>query len=258
MGRVLRPGPGSIEGLRWLARVGPAPLEAWRCAMGWSEVATRNHARRLEREGWLERHPMTRGQGSLFIATRTGVAVLGISVRAAGPPAPTWWAHHCGCAWAAAWLTARGRELLGGRELLEAPAWSGEIRWHDHKGYHRSGHRPDLVVLRNGGRIAVEVELAQKSAERLKAIIGLHARWRAARATGGVIYICADEDGCDRIRTIAERTGLLAMRGGGLRVELLDTIRAQALAACERTRANRAGARPGVGSTAVPAVAHGS
>jgi len=73
-----------------------------------------------------------------------------------------------------------------------------------------------------------------------------------------VIYICADEDGCDRIRTIAERTGLLAMRGGGLRVELLDTIRAQALAACERPRANRAGARPGVGSTAVAAVAHGS
>jgi hypothetical protein len=99
---------------------------------------------------------------------------------------------------------------------------------------------------------------AQKSAERLKAIIGLHARWRAARATGGVIYICADQDGCDRIRTIAERTGLLAMRGGGLRVELLDTIRAQALAACEQTRASRAGERPGVRTGAGQAIAHGS
>jgi hypothetical protein len=47
------------------------------------------------------------------------------------------------------------------------------------------------------------------------------------------------------------------MRGGGLRVELLDTIKAQALAACEQTRASRAGARPGVPST-VQAVAHGS
>jgi hypothetical protein len=44
MGRVLRPGPASMEGLRWLARVGLAPLEAWRCAMGWSEVATHNLA----------------------------------------------------------------------------------------------------------------------------------------------------------------------------------------------------------------------
>jgi hypothetical protein len=231
-----------MEGLSWLARVGPAPLDAWRCAMGWSEVAARNHARRLKREGWLERHPMTRGHGSLFVATRTGVTVLGIPVRGAGPPAPTWWAHHCGCACAAAWLTARGRGLLGGRELLDNPAWSGEIRWHDHKGAHRSGHRPDVVAVLNGGRVAVEVELAQKSVERSKAIIALHARWRAARATGGVIYICGDEDGCDRIRTLAEKTGLLALNGGGLRIELLDTIKAQTVGACEQTRANRAAA----------------
>lgn len=32
--------------------------------MGWSEVAARHHARRLEREGWLERVPMLRGEGS--------------------------------------------------------------------------------------------------------------------------------------------------------------------------------------------------
>jgi hypothetical protein len=90
MGRVLKPGPASMEGLGWLARVGPAPLDAWRCAMGWSEVAARSHARRLETEGWLERYPMTRGSGSLFVATRTGVRVLGLNLRPAGPPAPTW------------------------------------------------------------------------------------------------------------------------------------------------------------------------
>ena len=77
MTRVLRPGPASIEGLRWLARVGPCPLDAWRCAMGWSEVAARSHARRLEKEGWLARYPMTRGEGCLFVATRTGVSVGG-------------------------------------------------------------------------------------------------------------------------------------------------------------------------------------
>jgi hypothetical protein len=210
--------------------------------MTWSEVAARHHARRLEREGWLARYPMTRGHGSLFLATRTGIAVLGIPVRSSGPPAPTWWAHHCGCAWAAAWLTARGRELLGGRELLDDPAWSDEIYWQDYKGAHTSGHRPDLVgILPTGGHVALEVELAQKSVPRLKAIIFLHAKWRAAGATGGVIYICEDQDGCDRIRRIAEGTGLLATNGAGLRIELLATIKAQAVEACERTRADRAG-----------------
>src|SRR5579875_2757078 len=139
MGRVLRPGPASLAGLRWLARVGPAPLDAWRYAMGWSEVAARSHARRLEAAGWLSRHPMTRGAGSLFVATRAGVRVLGLSLRAAGAPAPTWWAHHCACAWTAAYLDVRGREYLGDRELIEDPAWSARISWTDGKGMHHAG-----------------------------------------------------------------------------------------------------------------------
>ena len=102
--RVLRPGPGSMKGLEWLARAGPSPLDPWRYAMGWSEVAARHHARRLEREGWLERCPTVRGQGSLFLATRKGVLVLGLPLIAATTPARTWWAHDSGCAWTAAWL----------------------------------------------------------------------------------------------------------------------------------------------------------
>lgn len=62
-------------------------MDAWRCSMGWSEVAARSHARRLELEGWLARYPMTRGEGSLFLATRAGIAVSGVPVRAACPPA---------------------------------------------------------------------------------------------------------------------------------------------------------------------------
>jgi hypothetical protein len=80
-----------MKGLEWLARVGPSPLDPWRYAMGWSEVGARHHARRLEREGWLERCPMVRGQGSLFLATRKGVLVLGLPLIAATTPAPTWW-----------------------------------------------------------------------------------------------------------------------------------------------------------------------
>jgi hypothetical protein len=45
----------SMAGLEWLARVGPAPMDAWRCAMGWGERAARSHAMRLEQEGRVER-----------------------------------------------------------------------------------------------------------------------------------------------------------------------------------------------------------
>jgi len=113
--------------------------------MGWSEVTARHHARRREREGWLERCPMVRGQGSLFLATRKGVLVLGLPLIAATTPAPTWWAHDSGCAWTSAWLTVRGRKFLGPRELLDDPEWSGQLNWLDRHSFKRSGHRPDLV-----------------------------------------------------------------------------------------------------------------
>jgi hypothetical protein len=109
-----------------------------------------------------------RTHGSLF-ATRLGVAVASVPVRAAGEPAPTWWANHCGCTWVAAWLTVRGREFIGGRELLGRDEWSDKIIWRDHKGQHDARHRPDLVGIRADGMpVAVEVELAQKSVERFE------------------------------------------------------------------------------------------
>jgi hypothetical protein len=219
--------------------------------MGWSEVAARSHARRLEMEGWLARYPMTRGDGSLFLATRTGIAVAGVPVRAAGPPAPTWWMHHCGVAWAAAWLTARGHEFSGARELLENGVWSGQISWRDRGGYREATHRPDLVAHRNGGHVALEIELAKKSAERLRAILGRHLVWRSVGATGGVVYVCRDVDGCRRIRTVGADIGFVGARHG-LRVELLDAIKMQAVEAREANQRAFGFRRP-----AAHAVGHG-
>jgi hypothetical protein len=208
--------------------------------MGWSEVAACSHARRLEQQGWLVRYPMTRGEGSLFVATRNGNRVLAVSLRAAGVPAPTWWAHHCGCAWMAAWLGLRGHRFLGDRELLEDRAWSGEISWHDRKGYHDAHHRPDLVgTHKEGWHTPIEVELAQKSIERLRAILGMHASWRAYRRTGGVIYVCGNQDGCDRVKRVAEKSGSFPAGSIGLRIELLDTIEREAIQMSEQSRAAR-------------------
>jgi hypothetical protein len=82
---------------------------------------------------------MKRGEGSLFVATRCGVAMTDLGVTAAVAPAATWWAHLSACAWVAAWLTARGREIQGSREVLADPSWTGKLRWHDRNGFHRVG-----------------------------------------------------------------------------------------------------------------------
>lgn len=235
MSRMLRPGPASMRGLGWLARVGPSPLDPWRYAMGWSEVAARNHARRLEREGWLERRPMVRGDGSLFLATRKGIRVLGLPLIAASTPAPTTWAHDSACAWTAAWLTVRGRTYLGPREILDDPHWAGKLDWRDRHSLKRSGHRPDLIGFVSDMAIAFEVELAPKSKARLHAILQLHVGWIVARKTHAVIYICGDDDGSRRIERAAQQVGVDQSRGL-LRIELLDTIKAETVAAFDAAR----------------------
>ena len=224
-----------MKGLEWLARVGPSPLDPWRYAMGWSEVAARHHARRLEREGWLERCPMVRGQGSLFLATRKGILVLGLPLIAATTPAPTWWAHDSGCAWTAAWLTVHGRTYLGPRELLDDSEWSGQLNWLDRHSFKRSGHRPDLVGIMGDRQIPIEVELAPKSKPRLDAILKLHLAWITAHKASGIVYICGDQEGSRRIERAGERVGLY-LSDKYLRIELLDTIKAQTVAAFETAR----------------------
>jgi hypothetical protein len=173
---------------------------------------------------------MKRGDGSLFVATRRGVLMTGVPVTAAIAPAATWWEHLSACAWVAAWLTVRGREIQGCREVLADPSWAGKLRWRDRNGFHKVGHRPDLAWLADGQRAAIEVELVQKSIARLRAILELHADWRAAGKSAGVIYVCADEKGCARIRKRAAEAGLRPGKGG-LRVEPLETIKAVAVAA---------------------------
>jgi len=130
----------------------------------------------------------------------------------------------------AAWLTVHPREFKGSRELLEFDEWSGKIAWWDHKGHHESRHRPDLVAIRLDGRpIAVEIELAPKSIERLRGILRRHAVWRHAGKSNGVHYICGDENARERIRTAAKTGRTFRYDDLGLRLMLLDTIKAEAI-----------------------------
>ncbi len=72
---------------------------------------------------------MTRGLGSLLVATDRGVRVAEVAVSDAARPAPTWWAHDSACAWTAAWLSVRGRDRRGPREILADPQLQGQLEW---------------------------------------------------------------------------------------------------------------------------------
>jgi hypothetical protein len=169
---------------------------------------------------------MTRGEGSLLVATRRGVRMSGLELTAPAVPAPTWWAHDCACAWTAAWLSVRGREWRGPREVLADPELKGKLEWRTGTGTRRSGHRPDLAVLIPAGVVAVEVELARKSGNRLQAVLALYRRWLGEERITGVIYVCGDQSGAERIGKVARETGLPA---DALRTEPLSSVQAQAL-----------------------------
>jgi hypothetical protein len=156
---------------------------------------------------------MMRGHGSLFLATRKFVAVLGLPLIASRAPAPTWWADDSGCTWTAAWLTVRGRAFRGPRELLDDREWSGQLNWFDRDSFKRSGHRPDLVAFRADARLAIEVELAPKSKSRSDAIISPHLGWIIRGKTHAVVYVCGDQEACSQIERAAERAGLYSSSG---------------------------------------------
>jgi hypothetical protein len=191
--------------------------------MGWAPGNARSHAARLTRERWIGRVERPRGKGSLFFATKLGVCVAGVDVPPAPPPAPIWWDHHDASAWVAAWLTVRGRGLVGPRELIGDESWQGEVRVGP--GSRRLVHTPDLVGIVPGHRpAAIEVELARKSKARLRAILGLHSRWIANGKTGACVYICGNAEVHKLVIAQAEHVGLRTS-DGSLRVELLATIK---------------------------------
>lgn len=226
----MKPGPSTLAGLRWLVKVGPAPLGAWGIAMGWGERAVYSHAQRLRAEGWLEICRRVQGEGTLVYASRAGVRYSGVTAAVVDrkPPKVTW--PHCeACAWTAAWLTTRGREILGPQEMLLRREWRGELHWRERGETRGRGHRPDLAGRLPDGRLMpIEVELTEKSPARLKAILALHAQWVTSGTSPAVMYVSASEQLAERVCAEGEKAGL-SVRRGTLRVELLATIEREAV-----------------------------
>jgi hypothetical protein len=63
-----------------------------------------------------------------------------------------------------------------------------------------------------------------------------HQAWITAHKASGIVYICGDQKGSRRIERAGERVGLY-LSDKYLRIELLDTIKAQTAAAFETARA---------------------
>jgi hypothetical protein len=147
-------------------------------------------------------------------------------------PAPVTWPHFAACAWTAAWLTARGRGMVGPREMLVHDRWRGELRWQERGESRKRGHRPDLAGrLADGQVLPIEVELSEKSPARLTAVLRLHAGWVACGKSPAVIYVCATREIAERVLGDGHAAGLSVERGT-LRVELLSTITREAIDAC--------------------------
>ena len=190
--------------------------------MGWSAGTGRSHVARLSREGWIDRVSRPLGKGSLFFATKLGIRVAGVDVPPAPPPAPIWWDHHDASAWVAAWLTVRGRELVGPRELIadelagRGTGFPRRAAARPHPGPRR--HRSRSPPSRDRGRARAQVQGAPASD------LGLHARWIASGKTGACVYICGNEDVHKLVIAQAQQAGLRTS-DGSLRVEMLEAIK---------------------------------
>ena len=192
--------------------------------MGWGLRTAQSHSQRLEREGWLRRYAMTRGNGSLLVATDRGIRVAELALSAPPLPTPTWWAHDCACAWTAAWLTVRRADWRGPREVLADPGLTGKLEWQTRTGWRRSAHRPDLTLAISDGQVVIEVELQRKDTKRLAAILSMYRSWMDASRIAGVVYVCGSQLLADRVREVSLEAGLAAK---ATRIELLDAIRTQ-------------------------------
>jgi hypothetical protein len=211
--RAVGPGPRSVEGLAWLARVGPASGLVWSAAMRWAPATGRSHSIRLRGAGLLEqaaRLPVNRGP--LLYATALGVQCSGVAaVALRKPPSMVSLEHHEACALTAAYLTRRGREMRAPRELLLDDRWVGELDWREHGELRRRRHRPDLIATVDQGRVlAIEVELSSKSPARLRSILQLYAVWLSEGRIDSLLYLVGGEREGRHLTRCAQQTGLEA------------------------------------------------
>jgi hypothetical protein len=180
------------ELVRFVGRHGVVSVEHVMEAMGVGRTAAYRRVAACIEGGLLERLAVLRSEPSLLRATRSGLryAGLGLAVATVSPGAIR---HSLICASVAQRVVRANGEnaVMTERELVLAERIEGEAIASAEVGRPRGGrarlHRPDLVVFREGERIAVEVELTPKAPYRLDELIRA---WRRALCVEEVHYLC--------------------------------------------------------------------
>ena len=181
------------ELVEWVGRLGAVEARQVGVKFSVERSAAYELIARLIKAGLLERVQMIYGEPSLIRATQTGIAFAGLGLPLATIRIGE--LHHwIACADVVLWAERRyGNDaVLSEREIrfqekLErravASAKLGELP----DGRPRL-HRPDLVVDRGDGLVAIEVELTPKAPARLRAIVRA---WRRAACVERVVYFCS-------------------------------------------------------------------
>jgi hypothetical protein len=171
--RVLTVRDGEL--VEWLGRLGAAGVEHVMARFGMGRTVAYRRLAACVEAGVVERARLVHGEPSLYLATRLGLAYVGLSQLEVCRVSVASVSHWRACADVALQLAGEGRvrsvrelrvaERDAGRPI--ASAIIGEL-----PGGRAKLHRPDLVLRApDGSTIAVEVELAVKGATRLEQIL---------------------------------------------------------------------------------------
>lgn len=222
--RAVRPGPGSYRLLGWLGRLGLAGVEPMAVGLGLSERAVYSHLERLRREGLVARAIGVDGGGGVAVLTRTGARACVeaghsgvVSPRSTAPSSAR---HGRAVSWVAASAEVRDWQWLGPAELRADQRW--RLRRDD-----GARHLPDLGLIFDGHRVAVEVELQPKAPRRVQVILRGYRALIAGGALTAVTYVTDRRDVIALIQREARAAGLGEVLQIGPLATIVGTARAR-------------------------------
>jgi DNA-binding transcriptional ArsR family regulator len=231
---AIRPGPGSYRVLAWLARLGAAGIEPLAVAQGMSSRMVYSHVARLVEEGLVARSLAADGGGGVVALTRAGARVAretGTAWVVSGHARAQSSARHGrAVSWVAASAEVRGWRWLGPGELRGESGW--RVKRDD-----GARHCPDLGLVIEERRTAVEVELHRKAPQRVRAILRGYRGLIDRGQLHAVSYVTDRPDVTRLIRREADAAGL----NGVLRVGSLGTIVTRTRERAEANKADFAG-----------------
>ncbi len=177
-----------LEVLEFVVRFGCVPTGLVALWAGTGRAVTYEREARLRGAGLIEVLPGVGYSGRLLLGTREGQRAVLRDDLPLPRYSPGRIAHTAAAARVAIELERRGHRLLSEPEIFARERAEGE-RVFSAEGRPGRFHRPDLVLLEDPPE-AIEVELTNKGASRLDALLRA---WRYSiveRKVGGVRYLC--------------------------------------------------------------------